>query len=503
MRDRNESSAASSGISGLDEILAGGFPRDRLHLIQGDPGVGKTTLGLQFLLEGARRRERGLYITLSESEDEIRAVAASHGWTLDSLSLFELSAAEQTLKTEADNTVFLPAEVQLREVVDTLLKEVERVKPDRVVFDSLSEVRLLAQSSLQYRRQILLLKQYFAGKHSTVLLMDDRTAPEGDPQLQSLAHGVISMEQLPQGYGTERRRLRVVKLRGLKYRGGYHDYTIATGGLQIFPRLVAAEHQRPVDEKVLPSGLAELDGLLGGGLHHGTSTLLLGPAGSGKSSIMTHFAVAAADQGMKAAIYAFDEGAGTLYSRSEALGLKLAEHVRAGRITVSQIDPAELAPDEFAQGIRHRVERDGVSFVAIDSLNGYRHALPDERFLTVQLHALLSFLAQNGVVTMLVMAQHGGVGSGMLSPVDVSYLADSVVLLRYFESRGYVRKAISILKKRSGAHEASIREFSLGKGGLKVGEPLTDFQGVLTGTPQYTGQSAGLLNEIERAAQKS
>ncbi|MBK7864690.1 MAG: AAA family ATPase [Archangiaceae bacterium] len=475
----------STGIAGLDDVLAGGLPRERIYLVQGEPGSGKTTLGLQFLLEGAAQNEPGLYISLSESKDEITAVAASHGWSLDKVSLYELSAVEQQLQLGADNTVFHPAEVELRELLKTLLAVVDEVKPRRVVFDSLSEIRILSQNQAQYRRQILMLKQYFVGRNVTVLLLDDRTNPEGDSQLQSLAHGVVMLEQLPQAYGPERRRLRVSKLRGIKFRGGYHDYRIETGGLQVYPRLVAAEHAEVPERKKLTSGLPHLDALIGGGLDSGTSTLLLGPAGSGKSSLMAHYAVTAAKEGRGAAIFAFDENRATLFQRARALGLDLDTEADAGRLTVRQVDPAELAPDELAHAIRAEVER-GVGFVAIDSLNGYLNATPDERFLSVQLHELLSYLSHKGVVTVMVMAQHGLVGT-MSAPLDITYIADAVVLLRFFEAQGRVRKAISVMKKRSGAHEDTIRELTMGRDGLRVSEPLAQLHGVLTGVPSFAG----------------
>ena len=483
---------ASTGIAGLDDILAGGLPRERIYLVQGDPGVGKTTLGLQFLLAGVQQGESCLYVSLSETKEEINAVAASHGWVLDKVALYELSAVEASLQLGVDNTVFHPAEVELREIVKTLLDVVDRVKPRRVVFDSLSEIRTLSQNVAVYRRQILQLKQYFAGRNVTVMLLDDLTGPAGDTQLQSLAHGVIALEQLPQSYGNERRRVRIAKLRGLKFRGGYHDYKIDTGGITVFPRLVAAEHPTELRGKALSSGLEELDALAGGGLDPGTSTLMIGPAGSGKSSLMLHYALAAAKEGRGAAVFAFDESTATIFLRAKALGLDLEPEVKADRLRIHQIDPAQLSPDELGHAVRDEVDR-GVGFVAIDSLNGYLNAMPDAKFLTLQLHELLTYLAHKAVVTVLVMAQHGMVGQ-MQSPIDVTYVADSVVLLRFFESHGEVHKAISMLKRRSGRHETSIRELIMGANGLQVGAPLKQFQGVLTGTPTFKG-TAGELNE--------
>jgi circadian clock protein KaiC len=473
----------STGVVGLDDILAGGLPRERIYLVQGDPGVGKTTLGLQFLLAGVANDEKALYVSLSETKEEINSVAASHGWNLSRVALYELSAVEASLQLGTDNTVFHPAEVELREIMKTLLAVVDDVKPNRVVFDSLSEIRTLSQNQAQYRRQILQLKQYFVGRKTTVMLLDDRTGPEGDTQLQSLAHGVIQLEQLPQSYGTERRRIRINKLRGLKFRGGYHDYKIETGGLTVYPRLIASEHPHELRRQPLSSGLKELDALTGGGLDAGTSTLVLGPAGAGKSSVMIHYAVAAAREGRGAAIFCFDEGRATLLARARSIGLDVEPELKAGRLAMRQIDPAELSPDELAHAVRDEVER-GIGFVAIDSLNGYLNAMPDEKFLAIQLHELLSYLAHKGVVTMLVMAQHGLVGN-MQSPIDVTYVADSLILLRFFEAQGGVHKAISMLKKRSGRHESSIRELTMGPGGLKVGDPLRDFHGVLTGVPYF------------------
>jgi circadian clock protein KaiC len=487
-----DASLASTGIGNLDDVLGGGLPRNRLFLVQGDPGAGKTTLGLQFLLAGAANGETGLYVTLSETEDEIKSVAASHGWSLEGISLFELSAFDQSASLEQDTTLFDFAETDLQGTTKTLLARVEQVKPSRVVFDSLSEVRLLAQSSLRYRRQLLALKQYFAGKQSTVILLDDRTSEAGDPQLQSLANGVLAMEQIPPLYGEDRRRLRVVKLRGRKFRGGYHDFVIRTGGLQVFPRLVAAEHRTEVSGGSICSGLPALDALLGGGLDSGTSTLILGPAGSGKSSLALHYAMACAREGGHPAIFAFEEGLGTLFARGKALGMDIGAEVKAGRATVQRIDPAEMGPGEFSWNVRKAVEEKNARVVVVDSLNGYLQSMPEHGLLTMQMHELLTYLSEKGVVTILVMAQHGMIGS-MQTTVDVSYLSDTVILLRFFEAGGRVRKAISVLKKRSGHHEDTIREMSLAPGGLRVGEVLKEFSGVLTGVPRYAGAGGGLI----------
>jgi circadian clock protein KaiC len=474
---------SATGIKGLDDVLGGGLIRDRLYLLDGDPGAGKTTLSLQYLLEGARQGEQGLYVTLSETREELTAVAASHGWSLDALEIVELIAGEKELAGDAQVTMYHPSEVELSETTKTVLDAVERVNPQRVIFDSLSEMRLLAQSSLRYRRQILALKQFFIGRHCTVLLLDDRTAEGSDTQLQSIAHGVISLEQMAPEYGAERRRLRVMKFRGTAYRGGYHDFCIREGGLEVYPRLVAAEHKQAFERSHIASGVTKLDALLGGGPDRGTSTLLLGPAGCGKSTIAVQYAVAAAERGDHSVIFAFDESLATLEARTASLGIRLAQGTRAGQVKVHQIDPAEVSPGQFAYMVREAVERDGARVVVIDSLNGYLNAMPAERFLTIQLHELLTYLGRQGVTTLMVVAQHGLMGSTMQTPVDTSYLADSVVLLRYFETRGSVKKAISVVKKRSGAHEDTIRELWFDSKGIHLSEPLTEFHGILTGVP--------------------
>lgn len=487
----------ATGVAGLDDILGGGLTPNRLYLVEGDPGSGKTTLALQYLLEGASKGERGLYVTLSETKEELDGVARSHGWSLEPLTVCELIPSEESLRPDAQPRMFHPSEVELSETTKVVLTEVERSQPTRVVFDSLSELRLLAQNPLRYRRQILALKQFFTGRQCTVLLLDDRTSEVSDLQLQSLAHGVVSLEHLAPEYGAERRRLRVVKMRGLQFRGGYHDFRIRRGGLAVFPRLVAAEHHQPFLRDQVRSNVAALDALLGGGLERGTSTLLMGPAGSGKSSIAAQYAVGAAARGEHAAIFTFDESVGTLLARSAGLGLGLGEHVEAGRIRLRQVDPAELSPGEFTQQVRQSAEVDQARVVVIDSLNGYLNAMPEERFLTIQLHELLTFLGQQGVVTLLVVAQHGLLGTGMQSPVDASYLADTVVLVRYFEAQGRLHRAVSVVKKRAGGHEATLREFWLGAGGVRVGEPLVGFQGILTGTPTFLGQKEHLMGKAD------
>ena len=474
---------AATGIKGLDDVLGGGLIRDRLYLVDGDPGAGKTTLALQFLLEGAARGEKCLYVTLSETREELTASAESHGWSLDALEVVELTASEQDLAGDAQVTMYHPSEVELSETTRLVLDAVERVNPTRVVFDSLSEMRLLAQNSLRYRRQILALKQFFIGRRCTVLLLDDKTSEGSDTQLQSIAHGVLTLEQLAPLYGAERRRLRVMKLRGTSYRGGYHDFCIRQGGLEVYPRLIAAEHRKPFERSRIASGVARLDALLGGGPDRGTSTLLVGPAGSGKSTIAVQYAVAAASRGDHAVVFAFDESAETLEARMASLGIRLRQGSGPGEVRVQQIDPAEVTPGQFAQMVRDAVERDRARVIVIDSLNGYLNAMPEENFLTIQLHELLTYLGRQGVTTLMVVAQHGLMGGGMQAPVDTSYLADCVVLLRYFESFGSVKKAISVVKKRSGAHEETIRELRFDDKGIHLSEPLAQFQGILTGVP--------------------
>ena len=483
--DPSADAPSATGIEGLDHILGGGLPPNRLYLVEGDPGAGKTTLALRYLLEGARRGEAGLYVTLSETKEEINAVAGSHGWDLGAIHMVELVASEESLTPDSQYTMYHPSETELGETTKAVLEEVGRVKPRRVVFDSLSELRLLAQNPLRYRRQILALKQFFAGRKCTVLLLDDRTSEDSDLQVRSIAHGVVTLEQLSPEYGAERRRLRVVKLRGKKYKGGYHDFNIVRGGLEVFPRLVAADHHNGFERDQVRSGVKPLDELVGGGLDRGTSTLILGPAGTGKSSVAIQYAAAAAARGECAAIFTFDESLGTLLARTAALGIDLKSQMDAKRVAVQQVDPAELSPGEFVHNVRRHVEERDCKLVVIDSLNGYMNAMPEERFLTIQLHELLTYLGQKGVTTLMVVAQHGLTGTTMQSPVDISYLADSVILTRYFELQGRVKKAISVVKKRSGAHEETIRELHIGTGGIEVGEPLERLRGVLTGVPSF------------------
>lgn len=482
----------STGIPGLDDVMAGGFPARHLFLIEGEPGTGKTTLGLQFLLEGARQGERGLYVTLSETKEELLGVATSHGWSMDGIELFELIPPEEALRPEGQYTVFDPSEIELTTTTQAIYESVDRVKPVRVVVDSLSEMRLLARDPLRYRRQILGLKQFFMGRQATVLLLDDRSR-EGDLQLRSLAHGVVCLEQLAFEYGAERRRLRVTKIRGVRYRGGYHDYTIRTGGLVVFPRLVAAEHHSPFSHVSVSSGVPELDTLLGAGLDQGTSTLIVGPAGSGKTVLATQYACAAARRGDKVAVYLFDERLGTFLARSNRLGMDFERHMQDGRIRVRQLDPAEISPGEFAHMVVHSTRHEGTGIVVIDSLNGYMTAMPEERLVNIRLHELLSYLAQRGVTTLLTLAQQGVFSETTRDQPEVSYIADTLILLRFFEAAGEVRKTISVLKKRSGHHEQTIREFQITDQGVRVGQPLREFQGVLTGVPTYIGQPQPLL----------
>lgn len=491
MNDRQrEREPVSTGIHGLDVVLGGGLTANRLYLVEGVPGAGKTTLALQFLLEGLEQGETVLYVTLSETEHELREVAASHGWNLEGVHIHELQPSGDQLDPDDQYTMFHPSEVELGRTTRRILDEVERLRPDRVVFDSLAELRLLAGAVLRFRRQVLALKQYFVGRGSTVLLLDESKIAEQGLHVHTIVHGVVSLDQMRPEYGGDRRRLRISKFRGRRFRGGYHDYEIRTGGLAVFPRLVAANFRRDGDQEPVASGSEALDSLLGGGLERGTSTLIIGAAGTGKSSLATMVMMAAARRGEASAMFTFDESVRSLVSRSEGLGFPLQRHLDDGMVRVQAIDPAELSPGEFIQGIRDAVETHGARVVVIDSLNGYLNAMPEERFMIVQLHEVLAYLGQMGVLTILVSAQQGLVGH-MINNIDVSYLADSVILLRYFESRGSVRQAISVLKKRTGAHERTIRELKIGAEGLSIGEPLTHFRGILTGVPHELQDAPG------------
>jgi circadian clock protein KaiC len=475
---------ATTGIAGLDDILQGGLTPHRLYLVEGVPGSGKTTLSLQFLLEGVRRGEPVLYVSLSESTEEISSVAASHGWSLEGITIRELLPSEQALEPAEQYTIFHPSEIELTETTKAILVDVERLKPARLVLDSLSELRLLTGNASRYRRQILALKQFFAGRRCTVLLLDDLVSGgQGDLQVESIAHGVVALEQLIPEYGADRRRLRIVKLRGKPFRGGYHDYLIRSGGLEVFPRIVAAESRRESSRSRLSGGIQALDKLLGGGIERGTSTLIVGAAGTGKSTLSAQFVAAAAARGERSALFIFDESASTLLSRTAELGIDLGKYVNEGLVVIHQVDPAEMSPGQLADKLRYAVKEDQVSVVVIDSLNGYLNSMPEERFLTIHLHELLMYLGQHGVATILIGAHHGLIGSQMSAPIDASYLADAVILMRYFEARGEVRQAISIVKKRGGQHERTIREFRLGFGGIDIGEPLRNFRGVLSGIP--------------------
>jgi circadian clock protein KaiC len=483
-----------TGIEGLDDILGGGLPQGHLYLVEGDPGTGKTTLALQFLLEGIAQGESVIYVTLSESRKELEEVAHSHGWSTESLSIYEMAPTDDDLSPEAQYTVFHPSEVELADTITAILEQVDATRPQRVVFDSLSELRMLARDPLKYRRQILALKRHFAGRNCTVLLLDDRTA-EGshDLQLQSIAHGVVMMQSLERDFGIKRRRVEIRKLRGSAFREGYHDFTIETGGLSIYPRLVAAEHKPGFERKCVPSGLQGLDDLFRGGIDTGTSTLFIGPAGSGKSTIALRYAVSSAQRGEKAVIFTFDEALATLMERAKGLGMDVTALVANGSLEIHQIDPAELAPGEFVSRVRRLVDEQKLRVVVLDSMNGFLNAMPHEQFLSMQLHELLSYLGQQGVATILTLAQHGFIGA-MQTPIDVSYLADSVLLFRYYEFAGEIRQALSVIKKRSGPHERAIRELIFDKGQISVGVPLKEFKGVLTGTPKYASKRLNAEN---------
>ncbi len=484
-----------TGVIGLDGVLGDGLPRNRLYLVDGEPGTGKTTLALQFLLEGARVGEAGLYVTLSETREELNSVATSHNWSLDEIEVFELPAPD--VQTDEAYTLFHPAEVELQQTVDAVLQAVGQSNPRRVVFDSLSEMRLLARDPLRFRRQILALKQFFTGRDCTVLLLDDKTAPEGDLQLHSLAHGVIVLEHVSLEYGSERRRLKVTKLRGQKFRGGYHDFRIETGGLSVFPRILSNSPRKAASREPMISNSPHLDTLLGGGIVRGSSVLITGAAGTGKSVLATQYATAAIERGESVRFFLFDERIQSFMLRAEALGMDVTNGLNSNQLQFQQIEPTELSPGEFAHHVVQAVENDGVSLIVIDSINGYMQSMPEERLLQIQVHELLSFLANNGVTVIMTLVQRGIFGSTIDEWADISYMADTVILLRYFEVRGSVRQAISVVKKRSGSHERTIREARIGKGGMQLGEPLRDFQGVLTGVPQYLGTEPPRMSDRE------
>lgn len=486
----------STGNQGLDTILRGGLPAHRLYLLEGAPGAGKTTLALQFLRAGVQAGERALYITLSETREELAVVAASHGWDLDDFDVFELNSADGVLGEGREQSILHPWEMELSGTIKLIQQEVERLQPQRVVFDSLSEMRLLAQDPLRYRRQVLALKQFFAGRQTTVLLVDDLTGARGggDTHLHSLCHGVITLERLTLDFGAARRRLQVQKLRGVDFVAGYHDFTIKRGGLDIYPRLIAAEHHASFVGDTVRSGVAALDSLLNGGPLRGTSTLITGPAGTGKTTIALQYIHAACERAERCTIYEFDERIATLIARAQALNLDLQKHLDSGHLKIEQIDPAELSPGEFAARVRREVETRDIRLLAIDSLNGYLAAMPQEQQLILQMHELLSYLSQRGVATFLINPQQGLMGS-MGANLDISYIADAVVMLRFFEADGRLRKAISVLKNRAGQHEDAIRELRIDSAGVRVGAPLVTFRGVLTGTPEYIGEPAPLMED--------
>ncbi len=495
--DQVLSKKAKTGVEGLDDILVGGFTRRHVFLLEGSPGTGKTTIALQFLLEGANLNERCLYISLSETEEELRDSAASHGMELgDGIEIFELVPPESLLDADQQQSLLYSSDLELGETTKLIFEAFERIRPQRVVIDSLSEIRLLAQSSLRYRRQILALKHFFSRSDATVLLLDDMTSDNLDKTVHSVVHGVIHLEQLAPDYGSERRRLRVIKYRGQSFRGGYHDFVIKTGGVAVFPRLRAIEHKTGFDRTTLSSGIREFDDLLGGGLERGSSTLLIGPAGTGKSLFALQFVDAAVKRGEKAAIFVFDEELGLLFTRTKSMGIDLEKMSEEGLIHIEQLDAAELSPGEFAQRVRDRVASYDAKTVVIDSINGYQASMPQENALILHMHELLQYLNRQGANTFLTVAQHGLVGD-MKSPVDVTYLADSVILLRYFEALGKVRRAISVVKKRTGRHEETIREFRITSTGLTLGGPLSGFQGVLRGVPTFVGEKQPLLQMPE------
>jgi circadian clock protein KaiC len=499
--DPRFSERISTGIAGLDAVLQGGLPKNHLYLIDGEPGTGKTTIGLQFLIAGREQGERGLYVTLSETADELNAAAASHGWTLENIDIFELADGERPEEPGEAYTLFHPAEIELQRTVDDVLAAVEQHNPTRVVFDSLSEMRMLARDPLRFRRQILALKHFFGGRACTVFVLDDRTAAAGESPLHSIAHGVLALEHLEMDYGAERRRLSVRKLRGARFHGGYHDFRIKSGGIEVYPRLYHEDGPRRPGVP-LGSGSPEMDELIGGEISGGSSVMITGAPGTGKSVLAIQFAMTAAAAGHRAMVYLFDERLATAEQRARTLGLDLEPLRASGMLVLRQIEPTEMSPGEFATHVARAVE-DDARLIVIDSLNGYMQAMPDERLLAVQVHGLLTYLAQRGVTSIMTLAQRGVFGAAVEDTADVSYLADSVILLRYFESDGAVRQAMSVVKKRDGIHERTIREFRIASGGVRVGPPLVGFRGVLTGVPEYFGDEPLLAQRRKAASAKA
>jgi circadian clock protein KaiC len=486
---------ASTGVTGLDDVLGGGLARNRLHLLEGSPGTGKTTIALQFLMAGAKAGETGIYVSLAETEHELRDGARSHGWTIGpEVEIFELVPPESVLDPDQHQSLLYSSDLELGETIKRIFDSIERLRPQRVVIDSLSEIRLLAQSSLRYRRQILALKHYFAQNNSTVIMLDDLTTETTDRAVHSIAHSVIHLDELAPLYGAERRRLRVVKCRGQSFRGGFHDFNILQGGISVFPRLVAAGYRKGFSGKIVPSGVAELDQLLGGGVTTGSSTLMVGPAGTGKSLLSLHYLAAAVARGERGALFVFDEELGLLLSRAKGLGIDLEAMRDAKKLFIEQMDAAELSPGEFSHRVRACVDRENIRTVVIDSLNGYQASMPEEQYLILHLHELMQYLNRQGAATFLTVAQHGMIGD-MKQTIDVTYLADTVIMLRYFEAMGRVRRALSAVKKRTGSHEDTIREFRITGHGIEVGPALHEFQGVLRGVPTYVGGNLPSIRE--------
>ena len=494
MNDQQGLPRASTGIEGLDAILGGGLPRERLYMIEGISGTGKTTFGLQFCLGGVRDGERAVYISLSETEDELRQVIDSHGWSAEGLVILSFADCVEDVAPGQEYTLFHPSEVELGQTTQWVLEAVEKYRPQRIVLDTLSGLRLMADDPLRYRRQIQSLRSYLTARGCTVLIIDETEEDKSVLfQPRSLAHGVFCLQSVAPDYGPERRRLLVRKVRGIAYSSGYHDCRLTTGGLEIYPRLVASSHppMRRGSETV-SSGIAGIDRLLGNGLQRGGSTLIMGAAGTGKSTIALNYCIAAAERGEKSVCYLFDERLDTAVARAEGLGMDLQRHLDSGMLQIRQVNPAEMSPGEFAHNLRTAAADSDLRLVVIDSLSGYMYAMPQERFLHLHLHELLSFLGSQGINVLLTLVQHGLVGEQVQTPAELSFLADTVMLLRYFEAKGEVRKAVSVFKNRAGPHETTIRELLMDASGISVGDPLRDFQGVLTGVPEFVGKPASI-----------